>query len=81
MKRYLDNIFFKRFINGLQFLFKLIRDAHGELDLRLRNNYFNVYYRGNSMLKIGFAKADYPVSIHQKFARDVFDRDPSDLFI
>jgi hypothetical protein len=76
VKRYLDDVFFERFIIDFQFLFKLIRDAHGELDLRLRNNYFNVYYRGNSMLKIGFAKAGYPVSIHQKFARDVFDRDP-----
>jgi len=76
VKRYLDEVFFQRFITDFQFLFKLIRDAHGELDLRLRNNYFNVYYRGNSMLKIGFARPGYSVSIHEKFARDVFEGDP-----
>ncbi len=75
MKRYLDDEYFKRFIKDFQFLFKLIRDSHGELDLRLRDNYFNIYYRGNSMAKIAFSKTGYQVAIHQKFAEGVFDQD------
>ncbi len=75
MKRYLDDEHFKRFIKDFQFLFKLIRDSQGELDLRLRDNYFNIYYRGNSMAKIAFSKTGYQVAIHQKFAEGVFDHD------
>ncbi len=75
MKRYLDDDIFKRFIKDFRFLFKLIRNAHGELDLRLRDNYFNIYYRGNSMAKIEFSKTGYQVVIHQKFAEGVFDQD------
>lgn len=75
MKRYLDDSFFKRFIQDFQFLFKLIRNSHGELDLRLRDNYFNIYYRGNSMMKVNFRKKGYQVVIHKKFAEGVFDQD------
>jgi hypothetical protein len=75
LKRYLDDNNFRRFIEDFQFLFKLIRDSHGELDLRLRDNYFNVYYRGNSMVKINFSKTGYQVTIHQKFAEGVFEED------
>ena len=75
MKRYLDDKFFRRFIKDFQFLFKLIRDSNGELDLRLRANYFNIYFRGNSMAKIQFSKTGYQIAIHKKFAEGVFDHD------
>jgi hypothetical protein len=75
VKRYLDDEQCERFQKDFQFLFKLIRDSQGELDLRLRDNYFNIYYRGNSMVKIKFSKTGYQVAIHQKFAEGVFDQD------
>ncbi len=75
MKRYLDDEQYERFQKDFQFLFKLIRDSQGELDLRLRDNYFNVYYRGNSAAKIKFSKVGYQVTIHQNFAEGVFDHD------
>jgi hypothetical protein len=75
VKRYLDDEHFKRFKKDFQFFFKLIRDSQGELDLRLRDNYFNIYHRGNSMAKIKFNKTGYQIAIHQKFVEGVFDQD------
>jgi len=67
MKRHFDDESFQRFLKNFEFLFKIIRESKGELDLRLRENYFNIYYRGNSLAKIEFDKFDYKISIHKKF--------------
>ncbi len=79
MHRYLNEVHFKRFIMDFGFLFRLIRQSHGELDLRLRDNYFSLYYRGNSMMKVDFRRSDYKISIHRKFVSGVFDRVDSRL--
>ena len=79
MKRYLDDEHFKRFIKDFQFLFKHIRDSHGELDLRLRSNYFNIYSCGKRMAIIQFRETDYLVAINQKFADGVYDQDQISL--
>ena len=43
-----------------KFLFEIIedKDFRGELDLALRDNYFNLYYKGNSLAKVVFDKND-----------------------
>jgi predicted component of type VI protein secretion system len=47
---------------------KVIHDF--DLDLQIRNNYLNLYYKGNSLLKLAeSAPARYQVDIHQKFAQ------------
>ncbi len=76
MKRYLSSGNLSRFTRDFRFLFASIKASHGELDLRLRNDYFNLYYRGNSMLKVSFGKPDYKIAIHEKFACDVFGHSP-----
>jgi hypothetical protein len=39
-----------------------------DLDLQIRDNYLNIYYKGNSLLKLSEASHDrYRVDIHQKF--------------
>ncbi len=64
-----------RFSKDFVFLFDSIRRQCGELDLRLRNDYFNVYYRGNSLAKVKFLREDYDVQIHKEFGAGVFDED------
>ena len=73
MRRYFSDTDHCRFISDFQFLFRMIRSSHGELDLRLRDGYFNLYYRGNSMMAVYFRKSDYRVSINNKFTTGVFD--------
>ncbi len=73
MRRYLNETNYERFISDFRFLFGLIRNSYGDLDLRLRDNYFNLYYRGNSMLKVDFQQSDYKISIHRKFCSGVFE--------
>lgn len=42
--------------------------------MRLRGNYFNLYYKGNSLAKVNFNKGYYAICINKKFARGVFDK-------
>lgn len=76
MKRYLDDGIFNKFKEDFVFLFKTIKDSDGELDLRLRDNSFNLYYKGNSLAYIEIkSKGDYRIKIHEKFVTDVFEKD------
>lgn len=38
--------------NDLEFLLESVRNSNGELDLQLRSEYINIYYKGNSLAKI-----------------------------
>ncbi|HPM11042.1 MAG TPA: hypothetical protein PK941_11420 [Paludibacter sp.] len=67
MKRYFNTQKFKCLCTDFEFMFKKIKDYKGELDLRLRDNYFNLYYKGNSLAKVVSRKNDYEISIHKKF--------------
>jgi hypothetical protein len=63
-----DNL--KRMKNDFKFLFEIIKDEDfkGELDLALRDNYFNIYYKGNSLAKVVFSKDfTYKITINTKF--------------
>lgn len=76
MKRYFNvKKYADRFINDFKFLFKIIKSSYGEYDLRLRENYFNLYYKGNSLAKVIFKPDNYEISIHEKFANGVHDKD------
>ena len=75
MRRYFNAQNFKRLCDDFEFMVKKIKDYKGELDLRLRDNYFNLYYKGNSLAKIVSRKNDYEVSIHKKFIEAVLEAD------
>jgi len=56
--------------DDFKFLLKIIKDkdCRGEFDLALRDNYFNIYYKGNSLAKVVFSKGNsYKISINEKF--------------
>ena len=70
MKRYLSQGQIERVSKDFGFLVEKIRKSYGELDLRLRDGYFNLYYKGNSLAKVTVKKDEYVASIHKKFSTD-----------
>lgn len=75
MKRYFNDENFKRLYKDFKFLVDKINGYKGELDIRLRDNYFNLYYKGNSLAKVTPRSNDYEISIHKKFCKDIFKND------
>ena len=68
IKRYFDDQNFERIKKDFTFLIQIIQDFKGELELAFRENYFNLYYRGNSAAKILIKKNGYyEISINEKF--------------
>lgn len=50
--------------------------ADDDLDLQIRDNYLNLYYKGNSLLKLREVRAKYyKIDIHTKFVGDMMIRD------
>lgn len=71
IERYLDTGRFERAKKDLPPLVGLINRSGGEYSLQLRENYFNLYYQGNSLAKIIPNKnGTYSAEIHNKFLRD-----------
>jgi len=70
IKRYLDPKRFERTKRDLRPLVGLINRSGGEYSLQLRENYFNIYYQGNSLAKVIPNKnGTYSAEIHNKFLR------------
>lgn len=71
IKRYLDPERFRIVKRDLLPLVKLINGSGGEYSFQLRENYFNIYYQGNSLAKVIPNKdGTYSVEIHKQFVRD-----------
>lgn len=50
------------------FLFPMLDNFFGEVDFSIRDNYFNLYYKGNSLAKVRLKRNGlYSVSISNKF--------------
>ena len=71
-KRMLSDNYIEELNNGFlsDIRKKIIEDK--DLDLQIRDNYINVYYKGNSLLKLTEVKPEkYAVYIHTKFLGDI----------
>jgi len=81
IKRYLSDDNLKRIKKDFNFLFKLIDTSYGEFDFAIRDNYFNIYYKGNSLAKVEPKNNDsYKVSINAKFFDHTKADNPSFYF-
>lgn len=70
IKRYFsEEIFNKHIKNDFQFLINKIIKSGFEYDMQIRDNYFNLYYRGNSLGKVSYSikNQKYRIIIHNKF--------------
>lgn len=77
IKRYLSDDNLRRMKDELRFLIDYVNDYRDEWNLFLREDYFNLYYQGNSMAKIAFKpEGKYEVTINRRF----FDSDDSGRF-
>lgn len=66
--RYLSEAHLERMKSDFRFLIKSVSRSSGEIALALRDGYFNLYYRGNSLAKVTFRQnTKYEVAIHRKF--------------
>jgi len=77
IKRYFSDGIFKRVNTDFAFLMTLIKNSKGELYFAIRDDYFNIYYRGNRLAKVSFRKNEgYEISIHKPlFSESKAERD------
>ena len=62
--------------NELGFLVARVQNSQDELAMLLRDGYFNIYCRGNSIAKVNVgAHSDYKLEIHPKFVTGTLDSD------
>lgn len=74
IKRYLNDENLSRMKKDFAIVIEKVynnKNYFGELDLALRNDYFNIYYQGNSLAKVDFLQKDkYKITINSKFFKD-----------
>jgi hypothetical protein len=72
-KRYISDDDLSREIETVfKFLIRKIINSGYEYDLQLRDNYFNLYYRGNNLANVSYCQGGngYEIKIHHKFVDD-----------
>jgi hypothetical protein len=76
IKRYLSENIFLNVKKDFQFLVKKVIQSGFEYDLQIRDNYLNLYYKGNSLGKISYNPKlqMYRIEIHHKFINEAIKR-------
>ena len=70
IRRFFSEENFGRIQKHFSFLLKKINASLGELELSIRDEYFNIYYKGNSLSKVTFREFNnYKININLKFFR------------
>jgi hypothetical protein len=68
IKRYFSDENLIRVKNDFKFLFNFVNKTYGEFDFAIRDNYFNIYYKGNSLAKVVPDKSEfYNIYFHKAF--------------
>jgi hypothetical protein len=68
IKRFLSEKFLDLVSSELNNLLKIVNNSMGELDLSIRDDYLNLYFKGNSVAKISHnVRTGLTVVIHKKF--------------
>ena len=67
IKRYLSKSNFDRIKKDFEFLFQHVNESKGEYEIGIRDEYINIYYKGNSLSKIEPHKNGYKITINSKF--------------
>jgi len=72
IRRYFSEDTYEAIKNDFRFLIEKIIRSGFEYDLQIRNNYFNLYYKGSSLGKVSYNKnlKQYRIEIHTKFIND-----------
>ena len=72
ISRYLSPQTYEAVKNDFGFLIGKIKQSGFEYGLQIRDDYLNLYYKGNSLGKISYRKAKrlYEIKIHRKFVED-----------
>ena len=74
IQRYLSEAHLESAVKDMKPVINLLNKSYGELSLQLREDYFNIYYQGNSLAKVQFnAGGTYSASIHSKFIDGILD--------
>jgi hypothetical protein len=74
IQRYLSSEHLNRAIQDMKPVVKLLNSSYGEFSLQLREDYFNIYYQGNSAAKVQFnAGGTYSAIIHYKFVEEILE--------
>jgi hypothetical protein len=69
-----DTEIFNSIVKNLKLLISIINNSCGEYSLQLREDSFNVYYRGNSIADVNVNKnGTYSISIHTRFCTNILD--------
>lgn len=80
IERYFTDNYFDRVKKDFKFLVTIVNNSMGEYDLSIRENYFNLYFKGYSIGKIQPTRnKSYRITIHKKFINDT-DADDQKLF-
>jgi hypothetical protein len=72
ISRYLSPATYEAVRNDFVFLIDKIKESGFEYGLQIRDDYFNLYYKGNSIGKISYKSGQkvYEIKIHRKFVDD-----------
>jgi hypothetical protein len=74
IQRYLNEDHLPNIITHMKPVIKLLNSSYGEFSLQLRQDYFNIYYQGNSAAKVRFnAGGTYSARVHSKFTEDIIE--------
>ncbi len=83
IQRYFDPQTFSAIKQDFKFLPAVLEKYFGEIEFSIRDNYFNLYFKGNSLSKVKYlGNNTYEVSINKKFfEKSRLNKDPRFTFI